>query len=260
LRHFLRQLWDFIGNWDHPTEKKGYKMKLENIYEIKGQIILKSGLRIGAGDMEMHIGGIDNPIIKHPYTQEPYIPGSSLKGKIRSLLELRSGLMSNTGGEPLSVKHLKQLSDDKKKQECRHILQLFGISGADADENSHIGPSRASFSDCPLDPDWKKIAIQANWAMTEVKSENRINRIKGVAEHPRFTERVPAGAKFQFFITVKQLDPSESILLNLLMEGMKLLEMDALGGSGSRGYGRIQFTFKDADMQKKFDEIKPFPG
>ncbi len=235
-------------------------MKLEKIIEIKGQIILKSGLRIGAGDMEMRIGGIDNPIIKHPHTQEPYIPGSSLKGKIRSLLELRSGLMLDTSGEPLSVKHLKKIPDCKKKQECRHILQLFGISGADVDDNSNIGPSRASFSDCPMDPVWKKLATEANWPMTEVKSENRINRIKGVGEDPRFTERVPAGAEFQFFITVKQLASEESVLLKLLMEGMKLLEMDALGGSGSRGYGRIQFTFKDAVMQKMFDDTKPFPA
>jgi CRISPR-associated protein Csm3 len=168
--------------------------------------------------------------------------------------------MSKTGGKPLSVEYLKQLSDDKKKQECRQILQIFGISGADTDDSSNIGPSRASFSDCSLYPEWKKLAAQANWPLTEVKSENRINRITGVGGDPRFTERVPAGAEFEFFITLKQLDPSESILINLLMEGMRLLEMDALGGSGSRGYGRIQFAFKDPEMQKKFDETKPFPA
>ncbi len=235
-------------------------MRLEKIFEINGRIILKSGLRIGAGDMEMHIGGIDNPIIKHPHTQDPYIPGSSLKGKIRSLLELRSGLMSMTKGDPLSVKNFKNITDDKKKKECRRILQLFGVSGADVDENSDIGPSRASFSDCSLDSVWKQKAVQANWPLTEVKSENRINRIKGVAEHPRFTERVPSGAEFRFFITLKQLESGESNLLDLLMEGMKLLEMDALGGSGSRGYGRIQFTFDDDEMQKKFDAVQPFPA
>jgi CRISPR-associated protein Csm3 len=62
-------------------------MQLMNIKKIKGRIVLKSGLHIGAGDTEMHIGGTDNPVIKHPLTQEPYIPGSSLKGKVRSLLE-----------------------------------------------------------------------------------------------------------------------------------------------------------------------------
>jgi CRISPR-associated protein Csm3 len=212
-------------------------MKLEKITEITGKIILKSGLRIGAGDMEMHIGGVDNPIIKHPHTQEPYIPGSSLKGKIRSLLELRSGLMLNTKGAPLSTKDMNHLSDGPQKQECKQILRLFGVSGADSEENSGIGPTRASFSDCPLDSDWAIRARKANWPLTEVKSENRIDRIKGVAEHPRFTERVPA-----------------------LMEGMKLLELDALGGSGSRGYGRIHFLFADETLRKKYDETKPFPA
>jgi len=69
-------------------------MQLIDIKQIKGKIILESGLHIGAGDTEMHIGGTDNPVVKHPYTQEPYIPGSSLKGKVRSLLEMESGLMA----------------------------------------------------------------------------------------------------------------------------------------------------------------------
>ena len=78
-------------------------MKLMTIKEITGKITLRSGLHIGAGDMEMKIGGTDNPVIKHPHTDEPYIPGSSLKGKVRSLLEMRSGLMAKTDGKPLIV-------------------------------------------------------------------------------------------------------------------------------------------------------------
>ena len=235
-------------------------MELTKITEITGKIILKSGLRIGAGDTEMHIGGVDNPIIKHPHTQEPYIPGSSLKGKIRSLLELRSGLMLKTKGAPLSIKDMNRLSDESKKKECKQILRLFGISGADSEENSGIGPTRASFSDCPLDSDWAIRARRANWPLTEVKSEVRINRIEGVGKDPRFTERVPAGAEFKFAITLKQLDAGDENLLNLLMEGMKLLELDALGGSGSRGYGRIHFLFTDETLRKKYDETKPFPA
>jgi CRISPR-associated protein Csm3 len=73
-------------------------MQLVDIAEIKGKIIVKTGLRIGAGDTEMRIGGLDNPIIKHPHTLEPYIPGSSLKGKVRSLLEMKSGLMGQDRG------------------------------------------------------------------------------------------------------------------------------------------------------------------
>ncbi|MGB9616630.1 MAG: RAMP superfamily CRISPR-associated protein, partial [Desulfomonilaceae bacterium] len=81
-------------------------MKLTNILEIKGKIVLKSGLHIGGGDLEMRIGGVDNQVVKHPHTQEPYIPGSSIKGKVRSLLEMKSGLMARSGGKPLALKHL----------------------------------------------------------------------------------------------------------------------------------------------------------
>ncbi len=60
-------------------------MRLSEMREITGKIILKSGLHVGAGDTEMRIGGTDNPVIKHPHNLEPYIPGSSIKGKVRSL-------------------------------------------------------------------------------------------------------------------------------------------------------------------------------
>jgi CRISPR-associated protein Csm3 len=229
-------------------------MKLESIKELKGKIILKSGLHIGAGDMEMKIGGIDNTVIKHPHTQEPYIPGSSLKGKIRSLLEMRSGLMTKTDGNPVSIKTLNNC-DDEEKPICKKILKLFGSSGADTDPS--IGPTRVSFADCHLDSKWRDSARKQHLSFYEVKSENSINRIKGTAENPRFTERVASGAEFTFVLTLKQLGTEEGDLEMFLLEGIKLLQMDALGGSGSRGYGRIEFIFEDEETQKKFDETKP---
>ena len=230
-------------------------MKLINIKEINGTITLKSGLHIGAGDTEMRIGGTDNPVVKHPHTNEPYIPGSSLKGKIRSLLEMRSGLMVTTDGKPLGHKDLKGFEGDELS-DCVNILKLFGASGSDDDENN-IGPCRASFADCPINDEWKKDALIDHMAFTEVKSENTIDRIKGTAQHPRFIERVPSGVKFSFCITLKKLEETEN-LEDFLLQGIKLLEMDALGGSGSRGYGQIKFEFSDDDLQKKFDEIEPF--
>lgn len=231
-------------------------MQLIDIKELSGTIVLLSGLHIGAGDSEMRIGGTDNPVIKHPHTQEPYIPGSSLKGKIRSLLEMKSGLMVNTKGNPLGIKDWQTLSGDQKNV-CEDILKLFGASGADEDDDFSPGPSRASFADSPLDMEWKKNAQREHLPFTEVKSENSINRIQGTAINPRFTERVPAGARFSFCITIKKLDENEN-LEDLLLEGMKLLEMDSLGGSGSRGYGHIRFEFNNSDLQRKFDEITPF--
>ncbi|MFZ2634104.1 MAG: type III-A CRISPR-associated RAMP protein Csm3 [Desulfosalsimonadaceae bacterium] len=230
-------------------------MKLESIKEITGTIILKSGLHIGAGDMEMKIGGVDNPVIKHPHTLEPYIPGSSLKGKVRSLLEMRSGLMTRTDGAPVSVKTLSLCQDNGEKVICKKILKLFGSSGSETD--STLGPTRVSFADCALDDEWKKKALAQHLTFSEVKSENSINRIKGTAENPRFTERVPSGAEFTFRVTLKQLNPDENDLETFLLEGLKLLQMDALGGSGSRGYGRLAFLFKDPEVQKKFNAASP---
>ncbi len=217
-------------------------MKLIAIKELKGKIILKSGLHIGSGNMEMHIGGTDSPVIKHPHTLEPYIPGSSLKGKVRSLLEMESGLMIETGGDVLSPKILKKLTDEQQRKTCEAILKIFGSSGADTEEDFNLGPTRVSFADCYLNEEWKKKAQANRWQLTEVKSENVINRIKGTAEHPRFIERVPASTEFDFLLTFKVLDDKDYELFNdYLLRGLKLLQMDALGGNGSRGYGRIEF-------------------
>lgn len=235
-------------------------MKLIDITEITGRIILKSGLRIGAGDMEMRIGGVDNPVLKHPHTLEPYIPGSSLKGKVRSLLEMESGLMAFTGGNPVTFKDLnKNGVDAAMKAKGHRILKIFGAGGAEAEEIADLGPTRISFADCPLNQAWKDKALAQRLAFTEVKSENAINRIKGVAEHPRFTERVPADAEFSFSVTLKILDvDKDENLVGYLLSGLKLLEMDALGGSGSRGYGRIAFKFDDQNLRERFTAISPF--
>ena len=232
-------------------------MQLIEIKKISGKIILRSGLHIGAGDTEMQIGGTDNPVIKHPHTLEPYIPGSSLKGKVRSLLEMKSGLMVKTDGSPLQAKHIKDLSG-VQKEEGEKILKIFGSSGADAEENTGLGPTRVSFADCHLTDDYRKRVREERLTLTEVKSENSIDRIRGVAQNPRFTERVPSGIEFDFSVSLKLLDKKEEELVDYLLSGLKLLEMDALGGSGSRGYGRIGFEFDDGDLNTKFKTTNPF--
>jgi len=237
-------------------------MRLSAIKILEGKITLKSGLHIGSGNMEMHIGGTDSPVIKHPHTLEPYIPGSSLKGKVRSLLEMESGLMIHTGGDVVSSGTLQKngiKSDEALKARCIEILKIFGSSGADKEDETGFGPTRVSFADCYLDDEWKKKARDNRWLLTEEKSENVINRIKGTAEHPRFIERVPEGTRFTFLVTFKILQDGDAALFdNVLLKGLKLLEMDALGGSGSRGYGRIALEFSDKTMNDKFKELSPF--
>ncbi|WP_297446754.1 type III-A CRISPR-associated RAMP protein Csm3 [Desulfurobacterium sp.] len=241
-------------------------MKLKNIKEISGKIKLITGLHIGAGETEIHIGGTDNPVVKHPFTNEPYIPGSSLKGKIRSLLELKSGLIKyskqlNKDGEPLSMEIIKKAKENNENKDRIEyglkIIKLFGTSGAEENAKKMLGPTRVSFSDCMITEEMREKAQKGEIVLTEIKAENRINRITGTAQHPRFTERVPAGIEFNFCITLKEFEGDEG-LEELLLEGMKLLEHDALGGSGSRGYGRIKFEFNDSEIQERYNKINPF--
>lgn len=234
--------------------------QLTAITTITATLELVTGLRIGAGDSEMHIGGVDNTVIKHPHTQSPYIPGSSLKGKMRSLLEWRSGAVQE---EALGWKDLEK-AGAMQKAEIKRILQLFGISGdakLGVEQMGAMGPTRVSFWDCNLNADWEAQIREDNFALTEVKSENRINRISGVAEHPRQTERVPAGAQFDFRLSIRRLAGDGDDLMATVLQGLKLLELDSLGGSGSRGYGKVKFVnlkIDDADSQARFDAVKPF--
>lgn len=229
-------------------------MKLTNIVEIKAKLVLQTGLHIGVGDSEMHIGGIDNSVIKHPMTQSPYIPGSSLKGKIRTLLEWRSGAVQSS---PLSLKDIS-----KNPEEVKNILRLFGISGDTKNseqEVAEIGVSRLAFWDCALNEAWENEIRDDNQLLTEAKSENTIDRITSTAGNPRQTERVPAGAEFDFKLTLRQFEGDKPELLDLVLKGLKLLELDSLGGSGSRGYGKVKFTDLTVDGKAcNLDDIKPF--
>ncbi|MCX7084629.1 MAG: type III-A CRISPR-associated RAMP protein Csm3 [Methylococcales bacterium] len=234
-------------------------MQLTHIQKLTGQIELLSGLHIGSGNTEIHIGGTDNPVITNPITQQPYIPGSSIKGKIRSLLEWQLGVVSQTDGHPLSYKHINKL-DPKIQDKAKALIKLFGgAPDGDVDQDllAEIGPSRLAFWDCSLAPAWVKEMDDKNLLLTEVKMENTIDRIKGTAEHPRNTERVPATARFDFNLTIRVHDHED--LSQTIYLGLKLLELTGLGGSGSRGYGKIAFRdlkLDGEDVQTNLDEVK----
>ena len=234
-------------------------MQLTNIQKITGQIELLSGLHIGSGNTEIHIGGTDNPVIKNPITQQPYIPGSSIKGKMRSLLEWQLGVVGQTEGNPLSFKHIRKL-DNSTQARAKDLLKLFGgapDSNNEQDLVEEIGPTRLAFWDCSLDQNWvKQMVDEKLLPLTETKMENMIDRIKGTAEHPRNTERVPATAKFDFNLTLRVHDKEN--LIDTLLVGLKLLELTGLGGSGSRGYGKIKFRelkLEGQDLQTQLDQL-----
>lgn len=234
-------------------------MKLDKISKLTGTIELVSGLHIGGGNTEMHIGGTDNPVIKNPVTNQPYIPGSSLKGKMRSLMEWHAGVVGIADGKPLGIKHIGKLNGERDKG--IEILRLFGYAptGTNDDEQLvvEIGPTRLAFWDCNLNPAWVEEMKNNNLLLTETKMENSIDRIKGTAENPRNTERVPAGARFDFQLTLKVIDGED--LLAPVLRGLKLVELSGLGGSISRGYGKIAFRDLQLDgeaVQEKLQQTE----
>ena len=234
-------------------------MYLKKRIFINGRIELLTGLHIGAGKDNIEIGGIDAPVVKHPHPEFhgihlPYIPGSSLKGKLRCLMEWAYQCVHDNGrvweGRPETPDYLED-----------PILRIFGTTN----KAWKGGPTRLLVRDAFLNAGWARHVIERDLAVTEEKFENNIDRIQGKAGVGiRKIERVPAGALFDFEMVYRVFDTgdegkSDETCLARLLDIMKLLEQDALGGSGSRGYGRVRFqslTRDGVDIQAQFDAIK----
>jgi CRISPR-associated protein Csm3 len=214
---------------------------------LEGDLHCVTGLHIGAGKGTMEIGGADNPVVKDAWGR-PYIPGSSIRGKVRALLEQSLGLavpselvyLSRRKGQEVRI-HQSDRPDDE-------ICVLFGrnpgrmerVSGEPLDTNS-ASPARLAVYDAPLDEGSITPQMRENLddELTEVKSENAIDRITSQA-NPRTLERVPSGARFRVRFVVDLLCEEDAPLFGRLLEGLRLLEDDALGGGGSRGSGRVR--------------------
>lgn len=193
------------------------KLKKKIIYT--GTIVLKTGLHIGGTNTALNIGGPDKFVVRNPINQLPYIPGSSLKGKMRSLIELACGNTNN---------------GDATKDPKTKAGKLFGVP-SDI-ENGH--PSRIIVRDGELIN--SEEFANTDLLYTESKTEVTINRITAKAM-PRTFERVPAGAKFNLEMVLNVFDgDDEDELKNTIKKAIELLEDDYLGGNGSRGYGQVK--------------------
>jgi CRISPR-associated protein Csm3 len=212
-------------------------MQQKDIKKIIGKIVVKTGLHIGAGNDRVEIGGMDNPIIRNPLTREPYIPGSSIKGKMRSLLEWKHGKVQASRGKPC----------DCGKADCV-ICRVFGSANSKPKDPAadKKGPTRLIIRDAFLSQeDVQK--MRDGKPITEDKAENTLNRITAVAT-PRHLERVVPGVSFDFELVYRIIDTGdngatdESNFEKVVKEGLRLLQNDYLGGGGTRGNGRIEFT------------------
>ncbi|HEX5482331.1 MAG TPA: type III-A CRISPR-associated RAMP protein Csm3 [Terriglobia bacterium] len=203
-------------------------MKRTAIHTIEGTLECITGLHVGGSQDDLQIGGTDLPVIRHPVTLAPYVPGSSLKGKMRSELEKRLGKFSGKNGEEPCGCDLP---------DCP-VCRVFGPHKK---AEHHQGPTRLLVRDAPL----------SSGGEIEIKTENVINRKTGAAEHPRKQERVAAGSKFHVEIKVQVYDLDDSFnhaskaggqaLLEVVREALRSVEETGLGAGTSRGSGKVRF-------------------
>ena len=201
---------------------------------IRCELEVLTGLHIGASGAFSAIGAVDSPVVRDPFTQLPIVPGSSLKGKLRSLLARSLSRDINS---------MPRFDDDEEG-----IRRLFGSARP-------VCRSRLQFADC--------FVVNAEQfqetGITEVKTENAIDRITSVA-NPRQIERVVRGVKFGVCIAYDVIQPDQvQEDMEQLAHAMRLLQLDYLGGHGSRGSGRVSFSgfrFEQVESDYPEDQLK----
>ncbi|MFB2934970.1 type III-A CRISPR-associated RAMP protein Csm3 [Aerosakkonemataceae cyanobacterium BLCC-F154] len=263
------------------TTDKPQKQLLGKLY-FKSILLVETGLHIGGGGETLNIGGLDKPVIRDPITQHPYLPGSSIKGKLRAILErLLNKPLNRFGGSGTYRYESDDLVDGVTEIDRQYIKfdgarncevsRVFGSTGVKCwietevarqegifDEKSEKkqidgkeylkvtgrnAPARLIVRDCHLIKESVENLqkIDTGLYMTEWKFENGIDRITAAA-NPRQVERVPKGAKFNFEMVYTVEDASQAkVDLKNILRAILILEDDALGGHGSRGYGKIKF-------------------
>lgn len=213
---------------------------LANIF-LRGKIECLTGLHVGGSQTKFEIGGVDNPVIRDPITRYLYIPGTSLKGKLRMLLEY----------------HLGKVHEKGHPSEDEEITTLFGI-GASANKKSD--PVRLIFRDAYPDEPTKQLwkSLDSELLYTEYKPENTIDRLTSHA-NPPYMELVVKGSRFDIEIIcsiyrIEGVTDNAERNLGYLKKAMILFEHSALGGSGSRGYGQIKFHMLEPSINKLKDK------
>jgi CRISPR-associated protein Csm3 len=221
--------------------------KIKDKILITGEITLLTGMHIGASNDFSPIGAVDSVVVRDPLTRRPIIPGSSLKGKMRTLL-------AKSEGNGLILNDVKEDSIET----CR----LFGISEHKNKSIGHV-EARLQFYDLFMkEKSVEELKDKTDLYLTEIKFENTINRKTAVA-NPRQQERVPAGATFEFKL-IYNLEQSENNASEIetdfsnLAKALKLLQVDYLGGSGSRGYGKVAVSNLQAKALNINGDSQPF--
>lgn len=247
-------------------------IKLEGRVFFTFDIEAVTGLHIGGSDTGIEIGGVDKTVIRDKLSNRPYIPGSSLKGKMRSLVEKYRGLKQNqpVGGSTIHScgAEYKKPADLQSKGRQEYlgcdVCQIYGVPGER--DFGIASPTRLVVRDVLMSDDEAKriqAAARTDLPFTEVKTEVSIDRVTSAA-NPRQMERVPASTVFGRAEMVYSLysgdgcDPYRDIArLRTVVEGMQLLEDDYLGGQGSRGSGKVRFKGIQVSMRSQENYLNP---
>ncbi len=246
-------------------------VKIDGLEKLK----LITGLHIGASDDSMKIGGVDSPVITREVLAddegevsfggrnkiiEPYIAGSSIKGKVRSLLELYFRLIDPTEsdekkrGIPINS---KATFGEKRKRDL--IIKLFGEGSEFKKSSEAFNVTRVIFRDCFISNEIRKATINNRIELFEEKAENVIDRATGTTKDGglRHIQRVVSSVEFEFDLSIRVFDGEDRELFeNTILLGLRLLELDALGGSGSRGYGKVEFVKIEHSIEALRDAVE----
>lgn len=252
--------------------ENNFKLKLNKKIRIAGKIRALTGLHIGGSNQGLEIGGVDNAIVRDPLTNQPYIPGSSYKGKIRSLLEKRNGITDvkeiiDPQNPENKIKKPEFTNEGVWQNPFKALPKLFGVP-AEIAEKANEPTTRIIFRDSYLTEYSAKKLFKSDSTdapYTEIKTEISVDRITAKAT-PRPVERVPRNAEFEFEIIINIFEKDkelESTYIKLIEQGLDLLNDDYLGGSGSRGSGRVRITIekkeeKDLSSYEKDNDWKPY--
>jgi len=210
--------------------------KWTDIVSLTFKIVCVEGCRIGGSGGGLEIGGVDPGLtaVRSPLTDEPYLPGSSLKGKLRSVLEKELGKTLN--GDPCKC----------GKKDCLVCV----VFGAHMNPNADSSPTRIVVRDAPLSQEWRvrfQKAVESGSTFLEEKTENIVDRKTGTAKHPRTGERVPPGTVFdgEIVLHIYEGDDSDT-LAKFVRHGLGIIQDgSSIGASGSRGYGKVRFENVD---------------
>ncbi|MEP0806717.1 MAG: type III-A CRISPR-associated RAMP protein Csm3 [Chloroflexota bacterium] len=205
---------------------------------IEAHIKAITGLHIGGSNTDLEIGGLDKAVIRNPLTKRPYIPGSSLRGKMRSQMEKLLGLPQNRNIGQVTIHTCKTKADFEKNGGCP-VCTVFGVP-AEMDYNNH---TRLVVRDAELTDDSAQALIDARTDLLygELKTEVAIDRVTSAAT-PRTLERVPAGAVFgPAELVFGVYEAADFARLKVVTDALQLVEDDYIGGAGSRGSGKVKF-------------------